>query len=187
MSKEAESSDRTDESTQGSSRWNGFSIAELHAQIDKILASREFSHSARMGRFLRFSFDKTLRGEEEELKEYVLGLAVFDRNDEYNPQVDPIVRVEARLLRAKLNRYYESEGSHDPILIEYPKGRYVPVFRKKNDLATAEFNEPPQIAEPIDEAQDLIEKIKKKSSPPFSSGHRRLASRVFWLLSLQVL
>jgi hypothetical protein len=164
MGKEAKTSDQSGQSTDGSSRWNGFSIAELHAQIEKVLASREFFQSVRMGRFLRFSVEKTLRGEEDELKEYLLGIAVFDRNGEYDPHIDPIVRVEARRLRAKLNRYYESEGRHDPILIEYPKGHYVPLFTKKVGFTTVEINEPPQIVKPIDEAQEPIERRKKRSS-----------------------
>ncbi len=79
-----------------------------------------------MSRFLRFTVEKALEGAGDELKEYLIGAEVFDRRGEYDPRVDPIVRVEARRLRAKLETYYETEGRGDEILIEYPIGGYVP-------------------------------------------------------------
>jgi serine/threonine-protein kinase len=70
-----------------------------------------------------------LAGRGQELKEYVIGLEVFDRSTAHDPRLDPIVRVEARRLRTKLRAFYESDGAHDPVLIEYPRGTYVPQVR----------------------------------------------------------
>ena len=53
-------------------------------------------------------------------------MEVFDRKPDYDPRVDPIVRVEARRLRAKLKAYYEGDGSADAVLIEFPSGSYAP-------------------------------------------------------------
>jgi serine/threonine-protein kinase len=58
---------------------------------------------------------------------------VFDRKADYDPRVDPIVRVEARRLRDKLDSYYEADGRNDDVLICFEKGTYVPVFRRRRD------------------------------------------------------
>ena len=71
----------------------------IEAELQKILASKVFARSQRLSRFLRFVSDQSLQG--NSLKEYVLGIEVFDRGSSYDPRLDPIVRVEARRLRAK--------------------------------------------------------------------------------------
>lgn len=100
-------------------------------QLRRILASREFCASQRMSRFLRLAVTETLAGRPDRLKEYVFGLEVFDRDESFNPAADPIVRVEARRLRTKLEKYYQTDGRHDEIVIELPKGGYVPVFHRR--------------------------------------------------------
>ncbi len=72
--------------------------------------------------------EKALDGEGDRLKEYLLGVEVFDRKTSYDPRLEPIVRTEARRLRAKLRTYYQNEGSDDPVWIEFPTGGYAPVF-----------------------------------------------------------
>lgn len=104
----------------------------VRAQLRRILASREFAASDRMCRFLRLVVTQALEETTESLKEYRLGLEIFDRPQSFDPGVDPIVRVEARRLRAKLAKYYSTEGRHDDILIDLPKGRYVPSFHKRD-------------------------------------------------------
>ena len=79
-----------------------------------------------MARFLRLAVERTLDGRGGELKEYSIGLEVFDRPSTYDPRVDPIVRVEARRLRAKLKTYYEGDGRRDPVVFEFQPGSYAP-------------------------------------------------------------
>ncbi len=100
-------------------------------QLARILSSKAFTPSGRMSRFLRFTVEQALEGKAEELKEYRLGLEVFDKDASFDPRIDPIVRVEARRLRAKLKRYYETEGKDDPVQVEFPTGGYAPVFRER--------------------------------------------------------
>jgi adenylate cyclase len=102
---------------------------EVARQIDRILASRLFSRSERLCRFVRFAANHALSCGPERLKEYLVGVEVFDRGPQYDPRIDPIVRVEARRLRAKLRAYYASTGRDDQLRIEFPKGSYSPVFR----------------------------------------------------------
>jgi eukaryotic-like serine/threonine-protein kinase len=106
----------------------------IRAQLDRILASPGFVHSDRMVRFLRFTVEQTIQGHADSLKESVLGMEVFDRTSSFDPRTDTIVRVEARRLRSKLKEYYETRGQHDAVLIEFPKGSYVPTFLKSNGL-----------------------------------------------------
>jgi serine/threonine-protein kinase len=79
--------------------------------------------------------EETLAGRASGIKEQVLGLEVFDRGQDFNPRLDPIVRVQARNLRSRLAKYYEGPGAMDPIRIELPKGTYIPVFHQVGPAA----------------------------------------------------
>lgn len=105
---------------------------QVRAQVDKILVSRLFARSERLCRFLRFCVGLTLDEKSDQLKEQLVGVEVFDRKGDYDPRTDPIVRVEARRLRSKIKEYYASSGRPDCVLIELPKGAYVPFFRMRN-------------------------------------------------------
>ena len=98
-------------------------------QLQRILAGEGFKRSERICRFLSYVVEQTLRGHGDELKESVLAVEVYNRPPDYNPKIDPIVRNDARRLRAKLREYYETEGYSDPVIIEIPKGSYLPMFR----------------------------------------------------------
>jgi serine/threonine-protein kinase len=109
----------------------------IRAQLDRILRNRTFSQSERMRRFLCFAVEHCLSGRPEQLKEYLIGVEVFDKKPDYDPRLDPIVRVEARRLRAKLKEYYENDGGQDEIVIDFPKGSYAPQFRERRAPAPA--------------------------------------------------
>jgi TolB-like protein/Tfp pilus assembly protein PilF len=102
------------------------------AQLDKILASATFTNSERLSRFLRFAVQAAAQGRTAQLKEYAVALAVFDKSDSFDPRYDPIVRVEAGRLRTRLKHYYDTEGQRDSLLIDLPKGSYVPRFTANN-------------------------------------------------------
>jgi serine/threonine-protein kinase len=108
----------------------------IRKQIERILAHRSFNRSERMARFLRFAVEQAIEGHSTALKEYVIGVEVFDRNESYDPRIDPIVRVEARRLRAKVHAYYAADGVSDPVCIEFEPGSYVPriYLRVTNNL-----------------------------------------------------
>ena len=113
------------------------SSAEILAQLERILASKPFINSERLRRFLRIAVERALAGETETLKEYAIGRDVFDRDDQYDPRVDSIVRVEARRLRSKLQLYYGKQGAGDPVRIVIQRGSYVPAFRRAEPPAMA--------------------------------------------------
>ena len=99
------------------------------AQLTRILASKAFRQADRLKRFLSFIVEETVAGRGERLKEFVVGMEVFGKDNSFDPRNDPIVRVQARRLRAQLARYYSEEGQDDDLLIELPKGGYAPVFK----------------------------------------------------------
>jgi hypothetical protein len=96
--------------------------------LDRLLASRHFVHAPKKKRFLQLICDYYVNGRHSELNEYLIGREVFDRDDNYDPAADPIVRVAAYDVRKKLNLYYETEGASDEIRLDIPVGSYVPVF-----------------------------------------------------------
>lgn len=104
----------------------GFSPSAVSAELDKILSSSTFIRSKRLGRFLRFTVEQCLEGRQGALKEYLVGVEVFNKLETFDPRIDSIVRVEARRLRSKLDKYYQTEGRDDHIVIQFRKGSYVP-------------------------------------------------------------
>ena len=109
----------------------------IRRQLEKIAAHGLFARSERMVRFLRLAVERTLEGKADELKEYLIGVEVFDRPSSYDPRVDPIVRVEARRLRSKLKAYYAGDGNNDPVRIEFRTGSYAPQIRMLGDGSAA--------------------------------------------------
>jgi tetratricopeptide (TPR) repeat protein len=98
-------------------------------QLARILASPGFARADRLRQFLAFVVDEALAGRAAALKEYTVATRVFGKETGFDPRTDPIVRVQARRLRAKLERYYATEGLADPVVIELPLGGYAPVIR----------------------------------------------------------
>jgi adenylate cyclase len=106
----------------------GLSHEAIRAQLDRILASREFHATEKMRDFLRFVVEETLRGRKHRIKGYTIATQVFGRGEDFDPAHDPIVSIQARRLRRSLERYYLVAGGRDPIHIDIPKGRYIPRF-----------------------------------------------------------
>jgi len=102
--------------------------AAIPDQLERILDSAEFRASDKQRKFLSFVVDETLEGRASQLKGYTIAVAVYGRPEGFDPQVDPIVRVEAGRLRRALERYYLTAGKNDPVHIKIPKGGYVPTF-----------------------------------------------------------
>jgi hypothetical protein len=101
----------------------------VRAHLARLLGSDALSNAPCLRRFLSYVVDRSLAGDEGNVKEYAIGLEVFGRGDAFDPRIDTIVRVQARRLRSKLEEYYEVEGALDRVVIELPKGGYVAKFR----------------------------------------------------------
>jgi tetratricopeptide (TPR) repeat protein len=122
----------------------------VQKHLNELLKSPGFARNERLSRFLRFIVARHLEGRDLELKESVIAIEVFGRKPDYSPKLDPIVRTEARRLRMRLNNYYEREGAQAAVIIDLPKGGYVPLVR---------FPEHAQVAAPSHEsARALLRK-----------------------------
>src|SRR6516164_7823398 len=108
--------------------------AKAVAQLNRIFGSKAFRQADRLKRFLSFIVEETLAGRGERLKEFVVGVEVFGKDNSFDPRNDPIVRVQARRLRSQLARYYHEEAPESELTIELPKGGYAPVFRQPRSV-----------------------------------------------------
>ncbi len=121
----------------------------IEAQLARILAGNEFRRSERRRALLRWTVNRALDGNEDPIKEYEIGLAVFGKPKSWDPRLDPIVRVEFSRMRQKLREYYAGQGAADPILIEFPFRGYLPVFHAREAAAEQAAGEPaPATTEP---------------------------------------
>jgi TolB-like protein len=117
--------------------------AEVQAALDRILASEGFRTSPQLGAFLRFVVEAALGGRAASLKGYTIGVEALGRDPDFDPQIDPIVRVEATRLRRALERYYLGAGSDDPVVMDLPRGSYVPTFRRRPGAPEPPASPPP--------------------------------------------
>jgi hypothetical protein len=101
----------------------------IRKQLARIAASAEFRSSLRLQNFLKYVIETTLKGEGDRIKGYTIGVEALGRDSNFDPQTDPIVRVEAGRLRLALDRYYAKASADDPVVIELPRGGYVPTFQ----------------------------------------------------------
>jgi adenylate cyclase len=116
----------------------------IRVQLARILQWEEFRGSEKQKKFLSFVVDETLAGHASQIKAYTIAVTVYGRTEEFDPQVDPIVRVEAGRLRRALEQYYLKAGKSDPVRIDIPKGGYVPAFHTNQDASFRAKMPPPK-------------------------------------------
>jgi hypothetical protein len=162
---------------------------EVEAELQRILSSPTFRNAPRHCRFLSFVVWKALAGQGETVKEYLIGLEVFDRPSDYDPGSDPIVRAEARRLRSRLVDYYQTLGKLDCVRIDLPKGTYVTVFYR--NVVEPPLDEPPD----ADPAAPTVERPEDIMVRPGDGSRRRwltatavavislVAGGLFWIRS----
>jgi hypothetical protein len=117
----------------------------VHLQMERILHSETFRNSDVLRRLLRFLADKTLSGEGEQLKEYVIGIDALGKPATYDPRQDSVVRIQVGRLRQKLADYYRTEGRDDSLIADIPKGRFKLTFEPRSAPLPAEHLEPTPI------------------------------------------
>jgi hypothetical protein len=106
-------------------------------QVERILHSEELRGSEALRRLLRFLAGKSVCGEADELKEYTVAIDGLGKPASYDPRQNSAVRIQVGRLRQKLADYYRTEGRHDPILIDVPKGRFKLKFELRDSSAPA--------------------------------------------------
>jgi hypothetical protein len=114
----------------------------------RVVASKGFSKSELLPRFLLHVVKECLLGREHEITEQRIGIQIFSRPADYNPGEDNIVRSYARLLRKRLDAYFEGEGASEPMRITIPRGGYIPSFESKTGQSERPSSAPgPSIVE----------------------------------------
>jgi TolB-like protein len=111
---------------------------EIQAQLRVILSSPDFQKKPQLGKFLEFVVTEALAGRQSQVKQYSVAVRAFGWDADFDPQTDPIVRIEARRLRRALDRYYREVGIANPIKITIPLGTYVPEFSKRKFSETSD-------------------------------------------------
>lgn len=152
------------------------------AALERILASADFVASPRLAAFLRFVVEATLDGRADTIKGYTIAVEALGRPASFDPQIDPIVRVEATRLRRALERYYATAGAEDAVTVAIPKGSYVPVFAAR-EAASAPAAAPqarpalPATVEPPAAPADAAVPAIPADAEPAITGGRPLRRR----------
>ena len=113
-------------------------VSLVRDALDHICEDPLFVDTTRMKRFLRYVVEEALEGRGNRLKGYAVGLEVFDKPEDFDPQLDTIVRVQAGQLRRRLNLYYSERGRDSQVRITIPKGSYAPVFEIRQQTSEDE-------------------------------------------------
>ena len=103
----------------------------------RITASAQLRGSPRLCELLLYLADCALRNSPEEVTEQQIGMQVFGRPAGFNSSEDSIVRTQVRLLRQKIGAYFAAEGAAESLVVDIPKGHYLPVFRTVTPALTA--------------------------------------------------
>lgn len=147
---------------------------DIRTELDRILASKGFATTGRLSKLLRYVVEKTLAGETDQLKEYAVGVEVFERDEQYDPRLDSIVRVEAGRLRTKLDEYYSGDGRASPLRISLPKGGYLAQFTRAGASPSIQSTDAP--ASKTQSSRRLLTMI-----PLAAVLLIAIAAMVFWL------
>jgi hypothetical protein len=147
---------------------SGPSAEERWALLQRIASSEHFSRSARLRDFLLYVGKQSLKPNAPEVHEQEIGSKVFGRPADYDRSQDNIVRVNATELRRRISSYFETVGSHEPLLVEIPRGGYTPLFSYRIPSAPAAEAAEPHVQEVV--AQPAAE----------SGGQRHQATRFIW-------
>jgi serine/threonine-protein kinase len=116
--------------------------AAIKDQLERVLRSATFRRAERSAALLRYLVERAVEGDVDRLKEYTVGREALGRGGAFDPRTDPIVRAEASRLRDRLSRYYETDGRDDLVVIQLPRGSYMPRFERKRVLPEVAAREP---------------------------------------------
>jgi len=176
MDRSLNTASRASDSPEISGASGTFSADEVHGQCARIGDSAVFRDSLRLKCFLSFVVEMTLAGKCGRIKAYTIAVEALGRGADFDPQNDPIVRVEAGRLRQALSRYYAEEGRGDRIIIDLPRGSYVPTFQSRPCLP------PPQIVR--GDRSPASPSVASPTSPQPTGRALELANNIFGSVEL---
>lgn len=144
------------------------------AELDLVLSSRTFARTNNLGRFLGFICDKYFEGTTSEIKEYSIAVQALGRSEDFDPQLDTVVRVTAHNLRKRLELYYSTEGADHAVQICLPPGHYIPQFVHREDAGT----ETPRLYGHNGNGFHLLVEDTEIDSSPLSSSPEPVPSKI---------
>jgi tetratricopeptide (TPR) repeat protein len=177
-------------------------LAEDQARISlarealvRVLGSEAFRRSPQLASFLTFVVEKTLVGRETEIKGYTIAVDALGRPADFDPQADPIVRVEAQRLRRALDRYYASnDGVVDPVRIDIPNGSYIPDFISRDVISAisavnhagdqSASDKLARTIQPNEKNQAKNQKIPKNDAPQHGAADLRVSGKGLGLIGI---
>lgn len=145
-------------------------------QMQRVLQSSAFRNAHTLQQLLQFLVAQAYGPDGEKLKEYTIGVEAFSRPQDFDPKTDPIVRVQTHRLRQKLKEYYETDGRHDPIVIDIPKGHYLPTLE---DFASHAHKNGHSLLPEMDIGTSNADAIAGYDIETRSRLHRRSFGRLF--------
>jgi hypothetical protein len=117
--------------------------------LQRVVNSQELRRATRLRELLLYVGQRSLKSHVASIREQEIGAAVFGRPENYDTNIDNIVRVNVSELRKRLCHYFETEGAAEPVLMEIPRGGYLPVF----------------VARPVAEVVKTIEPVENPPAP----------------------
>ena len=135
------------------------SVEERRALIERVAASEHFRRSARLRDFLLYVGNQSLKNGHADINEQDVGAHVFGRSPSYDRSQDNIVRFNATELRKRIDAYFATEGAHETLILEIPRGGYKPLFHRRSPI-----NPPATLGESL--------------APAFSPAHEEPAASV---------
>src|SRR5579862_3102301 len=114
----------------------------IYAQVERVLNSATFRNVDVLRRLLKFLAEKSIAGETEQLKEYTVAVDCLGKPASYDPRQDSLVRIQIGRLRGKLAEYYRTEGEHDSVVLEIPKGHFKLTWETRPLLAPVPLASP---------------------------------------------
>jgi hypothetical protein len=131
------------------------------ALLERIASSSHVKRAARLQELLFYLGKCSLKDRLEAVHEQRIGVELFGRSNDYDTSDDNIVRTNVSELRKRVEAYFEGEGAHETLIVEIPRGSYVPIFKNRqakpqiaSEPAAAKVLEPPANVVPISKPAD---------------------------------
>jgi hypothetical protein len=147
----------------------------IQQQVERIVHSEQFRSSEVLRRLLTFLSEKSIAGEADNLKEYVVAIDGLGKSSTYDPQHNSAVRIQMGRLRQRLAEYYRTEGKNDPMIVDLPKGRFRLTFEQRSSVANSV------------EDSSLVQSASASSIPAHPAASTAVTKPFFLRLVLSVL
>ncbi len=152
------------------------SCSEARAELERLLADERFRATERSRSILRYIVEQQFAGHGDGVKAYSIAIDVLGRQSNFDPSLDPIVRIELSRLRSSLSQYYEAFGKDDGVAVQLPRGRYVAVFIRGGGTQVDDRDHPTA----VDDAPILVREQARSTGAP---GVQPRSRATLWFVS----